>query len=107
MNTSAGYEEERTLTALPLTKPIKFRVLKDSGGVSLFGQDTLRGFCGSGKNYGEALAVFVDGLLREYYEGWLSPKPSLAHAERLRALHVHALLWPKGLHDDDACKEET
>ncbi len=102
-----SFDEERMLTALPLARPMTIRVVQDVSGISIFGTGTLRGFTAAGNNYQEALAIFIDGLIREYYEGWLSPKPALAFAERARALHVHALLWPKGKHDECACKEKT
>ena len=103
-STRPSWEREDTLQALPLHKPIRIRVLCDVGGISIFGLDELRGYTAAGTCYDQALSVFVDALITDYYHYYLHPSEVQTAADDAQGRRLRGFFWDKRMKDSD--KEE-
>jgi len=100
-NLSPSWEKEETLISIPLHAPLKLRVLCDVGGISILGQDFLRGYTSAGRTYEQALSVFIDALITDYYEFYLHPSEMQTAEDTEQGRRLRGLFWKKFMKDGD------
>ena len=99
-NTGESCERDVSLEALPLQKPIKFHVIQDVGGCSIIGQEGLRGYTSAGTTYAQALAIFIESILVDYYCFYLHPSEGENKEDIEQGLRLRAIFWPRGMKDE-------
>ena len=102
MSTSQKSKDyELSLAAIPLHRSLDIHVLCDSGGVSIFGLGPLRGYTSSGTKYEQALSIFIDSLITDYYHFVIHPSGYENGEDLKRGDFIRSLFWKKHTKDEE------